>query len=173
MIELTKSSREDILTGAEQVFFKAMLDGYAGNEGQKSQKTKTPDGYVNIEYVDGDYRVLDRYCVTPYSCSSTGTTTIFFLGNPVWWMSYGGRYEDEVIPFLKEVLAVAYKNGDFCGGRGPKDWTKGDLQYQNEGNPIDDNTFEMFEGAEVIIKKSEKVTETVMGGHRYWGMALI
>lgn len=60
----------------EEFFFKAMLQGYAAG----AQKTRVPDmpGYKEIRFQEGDFLLVDRYCVTPNSEKSAGTTTIWF-----------------------------------------------------------------------------------------------
>ena len=121
---MEEAQKMKILEGAQKAFFEAMLDGYAGGDNRKSAKVKGEDGYTTITYTskDGECKVVDRYCTTPLSDKSCGTTTIFYENGsvwvPVWWMSYGGRYPKRVIPFLKESLKWAYEMRDFCGGRG-------------------------------------------------------
>jgi hypothetical protein len=144
-----------------RVFFKAILAGYAG-DGSGVKKEKSPDGYKTLIYEEGKFRVADRYCVTPHSDKSAGTTTIFFEGQPIWWMSYGGEYHKSEIPLLKEALSKAYHEQTFCGGRGPE--TFGDLYFNRfRGN------FESFSGTEVI----NSPRGNVLGYHHYLGMSLI
>lgn len=179
---MTNIEKSQILERAKEVFFKAMLDGYAGDK-KMSTNTISPDGYKTIEFIDGEFRVVDRYCITPLSDYSAGTTTIFFKGSdeswvPVWWMSYGGVYPKGAIQFLKMALQKAYVTEQFCGGRGLEnfqskisvDGFQVTLEYRNvfEGNFVD------FEGVEEILQiplpgyEPEKI-----GYHEYSGMSLL
>ena len=179
--KLTRPQIRNILLGAERVFFRAMLDGYVGGESQKSSIIKTSDGYTTIRFFDGDYQVVDRYCVTPHSDCSAGTTTIFFKNEPVWWMSYHGSYPAEVIPFLKDVLLETYKGRLFIGGRGLRCLSNGTLEYLNN---VRTESFNSFSGREEICRLTPKVikvggqkerviSHTLLGYHEYSGLALI
>lgn len=156
-----------ILHEAKEVFFRAMLAGYAGN---KNDAAKSSDlyGYKIFEFTHGDYLIVDRYCTTPLSDYSAGTTTIFYRTMPVWWMSYAGHYPKEAIPFLKKVLAETYAANDFNGARGPafyRDPGKG-LWYHNTA----DGDFEEFSGVEVIRKID---ADELIGLHKYQGISLL
>jgi len=168
---MTTKDKIRILWDARWAFFKAMRAGYASNA-QSSIKTKTSDGYRIITFTDGDFRVEDRYCVTPHSNSSAGTTTIFYKGDPVWWMSYGGFYPEDVIEFLKVALLYQYNRGIFFGGRGPTFITSGDgLAYENRPVLEDaEDHFWKFKGREEIYNQ---ITGKLLGFHEYWGMSLI
>ena len=157
--------KKAVLEGAREVFFKAHLAGYAG-DGEGSVKTKSADGKVSIEFVDGDYRVLDEYYTTPHSDYSFGTTIIFYKDAPVWMMYYGGCYKKEIIPFLKEALGKAYETNSFFGGRGIKTYVVGALHYQNF--PM--GTWDDFKGSEEI-----RIYETreKLGFHESGGRSLL
>lgn len=159
--------RNELLEQAKPHFFAAMLIGWpAGASG-----VDVPDmpGHQEIVYDNHDFRVLDRYCVSE-SGISAGTTTIWYLENPIWFMSYGGFYRKEDIPFLKEALMVNYKKGEFIGGRGPKDYYySGRICFTPVYfNSIKKNSFEYFKGQEYFMLNGETV-----GRHDYFGMALI
>jgi hypothetical protein len=162
-----------IITGAEKAFFEALLDGYVGGK-KNSTKTTDPDGYKIITWEKGDYKVVDRYCVTPLSDFSEGTTTIFHKHGhnwvPVWWMSYGGRYPKWVIPFLKFSLKETYGKHKFCDGRGEEHligkFPYKHILYLN----MFSGDFSSFEGNELI--RSIK-TGHILGFHKYFGMAMI
>jgi hypothetical protein len=163
---------KSILEGAEASFFEAMMDGYAGGK-EVSTKTKDSDGYKTITWEKGDYKVVDRYCITPLSDFSAGTTTIFYRHEgqwiPVWWMSYSGRYPKELIAFLKECLIKNYTQGIFLGGRGPA-YVKVEpegrvMQYSNDAS----GNFSWFQGEESIKSQSY----SLYGYHKYFGMALV
>lgn len=165
---MTNEEKTVILEGAKQAFFKAMLDGYAGGKNRKSFKTKTPDGYTVIIFEDGEFMVEDRYCTTPHSDKSTGTTTIFFRNVAVWWMSYGGHYPKKVIPFLKEALKQAYEKGEFYGGRGPGVSMGNGMLYTNN---LAYGNFKKFRGVETIHKSSR--IGKLLGFHEYFGMSML
>lgn len=112
----------------QQFFFKAMVEGWATN----TPKIKVADmpGYKAIYFKDGNYSLMDRYCVTPLSNKSAGTTTIWFNDIPVWVMNYGGYYEEEVIDFLKRMLGKTYQASEFIGGRGPWTYVQEDFAYR-------------------------------------------
>jgi hypothetical protein len=160
-------AREIVIEGARKVFFRAMLAGYAGGS-QSSVKTTTADGYTAIEFADGDFRMVDRYCVNPHSDHSAGTTTIFLGNLPIWWMAYGGSYQAEAIPFLKEVLASAYRDSNFCGGRG---FAHGIDNKAFSYNNIWTGDFCQFDGLERIFNLEDMDKE--VGSHEYFGMILI
>jgi hypothetical protein len=148
-----------ILVGLEEIqkfFFKAMLNGYAAS---KSSGHKA-------EFREGNFRLLDCWCVNSGSLKSVGTTKIWFRGEPVWVMSYGGYYSKEVTPFLKRALHMAYESGKFVGGRGLC-VIEDELFYHNSPRL---NDFSRFEGHEEILGNRGEV---LLGSHDYWGMALI
>ncbi|MDO8565172.1 MAG: DUF5680 domain-containing protein [bacterium] len=152
----------------EAFFFTAMQQGYAGGTGPKTKVLDMP-GYKEIRYADGDFLLVDRWCVNPDSEKSAGTTTIWYQEKPVWLMGYGGVYPKVVIPFLKQALRFQYcKDGHFLGGRGPKlvtDRVAGQI-YMNR--PVQ-NDFDRFNGREEIVDMSTGA----VGYHDYWGMSLL
>ncbi|MFA6269748.1 MAG: DUF5680 domain-containing protein [Candidatus Paceibacterota bacterium] len=162
----------DILKGAKAAFFEAMLDGYAGGENRKSIKTSGNDGYTTITYTteDSKYRVVDRYCTTPLSDWSAGTTTIFYRVNliwvPVWWMEYNGFYYKNVIPFLKSAIRQSYEMEIFNGGRGPARYNDSGIEYNN----IWSGDFERFLGREEI---EDKLNGELLGFHSFSGRSLL
>lgn len=175
---MTNQEKAIILEGAKQAFFKAMLDGYAGGENRRSVKVKDEDGYTTITYTteDGKYKVVDRYCTTPLSDKSCGTTTIFFrtglIWSAVWWMSYGGHYPESVIPLLKAAMKANYERGVFNGGRGPSFFpfpsSQEEVLYTNHFY----GDFTSFKGEEFI--NSFKVDEVGrVGFHNYFGRSML
>ncbi len=165
-------SRSMILAEALKVFFKALLAGYAG-DGSGVKKEKFPDGRRIHTWEEGFFKVVDEWRVFPNSDWSMGNTTIFFKGNAVWGMSYGGCYPEAVIPFLKKALAEAYKDENFNCGRGPIVYA-GDIDgvslvYLNTNNPACNN-FLLFSGEEKILKGCDS---TILGFHKFFGMTLI
>jgi len=150
----------------QSFFFKAMIEGWAKNS-PKMSITDMP-GYKAIPFEDGDFYLLDRYCVNPHSQRSTGTTTIWFRNEPVWVMNYGGYYTKGATAFLKNALGKAYQEHHFVGGRGPRVYKDGlAYLYINQARI---NEFEKFEGREEIFAGVDNVP---LGFHEYWGMSLI
>jgi len=171
--------RAEILVGAREAFFHAMSRGWASGS-KEAVKVEAPgiSGSKETTYITGLlygkewFRVVDRYCVSEAG-KSAGTTTIWFHHDPVWFMSYGGAYLKEDIPFLKDALMRVYSEKRFFGGRGPTSLAQGVphvksgvLVYANEIEK--DSTFEKFRGKEAIIGPTG-----VRGQHDYWGMALL
>jgi hypothetical protein len=151
----------DILLHAREVFFQAMIHGYAGNV-----KPVIVGQHKEIHYTNGEYTVIDQWRSKPDG-SSYGITVIFYQELAVWIMSYKGMYPDEAIPFLKMVLSQAYCSGMFVGGRGLHLVTSPGitLQYKNGWK----GDFNEFSGR-------EQITDTVhgeLGHHTYHGRALI
>lgn len=155
------------LTQVEEFFFRAMVAGWAVG----GQKIRIPDlpGYKAMPFEEGDWRLLDLYCVTPHSPMSAGTTTIWFQGAPVWVMNYGGFYEQSAIPFLKRALHLAYEAHHFVGGRGPRVFVEIPLVFVYMNYPrLKD--FAKFEGHEEIFSAE---TGDSVGFHDYSGMSLL
>lgn len=86
------------------------------------------------------------------------------MGEAVWCMSYGGEYPDEAIPALKNSLALAYKAGIFCGGRGMDHILNG-YEYQNSHR----GGFDKFTGRECIRGPNGEE----IGHHEYSGLSLL
>ena len=152
-------------TQIQAFFFKAMVEGWATTGG--GQKITIPQipGYKAIDFTDGDFRLLDCYCVNSHSPVSAGTTTIWHQGNPVWMMSYGGFYTDSTIAFLKRVLLKTYEASQFVGGRGPRIYIESDLVYTNRVS----GNFNHFSGREEILNAE---TGALLGFHEYSGIDL-
>ena len=161
-LQTTKAYMEDI----ERFFFKAMVNGWASG----CEKIKIADmpAYKAISFRDGNFYLLDRYCVVSKSQKSAGTTTIWYRDEPVWVMNYGGFYEESAIVFLKRALLEAYKEREFVGGRGPIFYSENEgLNYVNR--PLLED-FAKFEGREEVFNASSGKS---LGFHEYWGMSLL
>lgn len=143
-------------------FFKAMLNGWAA--GVEKIKISEMPGYKAIPFEDGDFRLLDAYCVNPNNTKSAGVTTVWFQDIVVWTMYYGGEYEDVAIPVVKEAMIVAYSAHKFFGGRGEYGFTRNGLMYFNESSP---NFFRQFSGREWVVG----VNGERLGYHNYFGMS--
>lgn len=180
-----KKSREEILAGAREAFFHAMLCGWAsGSKGAVEVEVPGSFGSKEVTYTTGLlhekgwFRVVDRYCVSEAG-GSAGTTTIWFHRDPVWFMSYGGLHLKEDIPFLRSALMRVYSEKQFFGGRGPTSIAQcvphvgeGALVYANEVEK--DSTFEKFRGKEAIIGPAKDGGSPEFRGHyEYLGMSLI
>ncbi|MFC1757022.1 DUF5680 domain-containing protein [Patescibacteria group bacterium] len=158
---------DQFLIQIENVFFEAMLYGWASKNPEKISIPEFP-GMKGIVYESGQFRVVDGYFVTPYSDMSTGMTMIWHATVPVWVMYYGGWYDEEVIPFLKSCLNNAYEEHRFYGGRGPFLVRDQNLAYENS---VDSNSFEDFVGEENIYDTEGQRHHR--GFHWYKGMSLL
>lgn len=156
---------KEILSQGQSFFFEGMIRGWAA-DGQYEKVSDMP-GFRVFYYGEGDFRLGDTYCVTPYSSKSAGTTTIWYKGHSIWVMKYMGFYEKSVIEFLKRVLLKTYKAYEFVGGRGPIFYSEGPLAYMNH---LSGNNFANFRGREEIFN-TEKGTP--LGFHDYQGMSLL
>ncbi len=154
-------------------FFETMLSSWVGC-GTKIEIPGMP-GHWGFDYSEGDLRLVDRYCVTPSSTMSAGTTTIWYCNIPIWVMQYAGFYTDpHVISFLKRALLKAYSAGEFIGGRGPRIYVEHPFVYVNRPTS---NDFGQFAGREDIydlVDGEPSHTESVdsIGFHRYMGISL-
>ena len=154
---------EGDLDSIQKIFFDAMACGWVCNVLKNIEVPQFP-GSKAIPYEKGPFKVLDCYMTNLNS--STGTTTIWFRGRPVWVMHYGGRYKKEAIPFLKRCLSRAYYELRFYGGRGPVFMREGEFAYVNR---IERNKFSDFAGEETIFG----LNEMRLGYHWYRGMSLL
>lgn len=165
-------SRTALLTDPiKAFFFKAMQAGYAV-EGIKKAKVVDMPGYKEIRYEDGEWLLVDRWCVNPDSEKSAGTTTIWHEGRPVWFMSYGGYYPEHLVPALKKALRLTYEKDTFNGGRGENvgDFEAGIFYV----NTIERGDFSDFRGREEIsTRSSESCVGETAGYHEYWGISLL
>ncbi|OGI28673.1 MAG: hypothetical protein A2288_00835 [Candidatus Moranbacteria bacterium RIFOXYA12_FULL_44_15] len=149
-----------------QFFFEAMERGWAAG----SEKIAIPQlsGYKAIEYADGHLHLVDCWCKNQESNASSGFTTIYWKGHPVWTMQYSGRYMpmQKVTDFLKSTILKSYKEKRFYGGRGQWSLSSAGLIYINT---VESNDFEKFSGRETI---HDTETGQLYGHHCYSGMAL-
>jgi len=148
----------------KEAFFEAMNQGYANPDSKKSSISILPRSKCTT-YKKGNFLVIDMWFTSKLNNKSFGITIIWYKQSPVWFMAYAGEYEKEVIPFLKKVLALTYKNKSFHGGRGVPSYHSDGMHY---GNNQDRSGFEDFSGKETVYKDRK-----VRGWHKYWGMCLI
>lgn len=150
----------------QSFFFRAMVSGWASG-GEKIKIAAMPL-YKAMPFREGDFYLLDCYCVNKKSLKSAGTTTIWYRDVPVWMMNYGGFYEESAIAFLKRALLRAYNKQEFVGGRGPAFYSENTgLNYANRPLLGD---FAKFEGREAVFNASGRES---LGFHEYWGMSLL
>lgn len=155
----------------QRFFFRAQRHGWAADAA--SHLVPDMPGYKEISFREGNFTMIDRYCVNSDSKKSAGMKTIWFQDMPVWVMNYGGWYDKAVIPFLKDALCVAYAEETFFGGRGPLAFREGDdpqFQYLIYSNSPCKNDFREFRGSECIVAED---VQTLLGSHTYSGMSLL
>jgi hypothetical protein len=151
-----------------EFFLTAMAAGYA-TKGVKKVKIEAFPGSKAIPFEQGDFRLLDMWFVAPGSDHSTGMTTIWYKGNPVWVMHYGGWYDPRVIPFLKRCLYKAYvRDRTFRGGRGwgPMVGRIGNRRVMYDNHMTLDAADGLFAGRETITSPSRAKS---YGYHWYSG----
>jgi hypothetical protein len=148
-------------------FFEAMLQGWV-NPKSHAEPVEGMPGYKGYEYRKGGLYLRDVFIVNPETGKSAGNTTILLDDNPVWVMHYGGMYPKAVINIVKIALTRAYKQEQFCGGRGVICLNVAiPFGYFNH---INKGTFEDFCGRESVYHEENK---QVVGYHDYWGMSLV
>lgn len=145
---------------AQQCFFEAMLKGWAN--GCKPTPSARIPGFKEIPYENEMHgiRILDSF--GRIDDLSTGTISIWYERNCIWFMSYSGNYRPEDIPLLKRILMQTYSEGKFIGGRGPASCPAGVGIYTNELKS--GSTFKDFQGTERIFDE-----RGIRGYHNYWG----
>lgn len=166
------------LAEIEEFFFRGARAGWAG--GNNGSPLQAKDGSPGMEdwkeaiyrdlLVFPGFRCTDRWGIDPDSGRPSGSIFITHWSVPVWGMWVGGNaYDTEVYAFLREVLFKTYRKGAFCGGRGPREFRKGNLLYTNvfEGN------FARFSGREQIEYIGENGEKKPAGSHEYWGGSFV
>jgi len=158
----------------KRVFFMAMNAGYAVEGVEKTRIPELPGSRLitSKHRINGYIFVVnDLYFVRKDSPSSFGSTIISCDGEPVWSMSYSGKYPKSVVPFLKEALKYNYERAVFEGGRGPRIYPLtnrvGDFEYLN--STLSDS-FTSFSGREEII---ELCSGKLLGYHEYSGKLML
>ncbi|MGH7141569.1 MAG: hypothetical protein ACREGH_02980 [Minisyncoccia bacterium] len=105
-------TRSKLIAGAERMFFIGMQHGWV--MGEKGGPWLDVEGWKEIVCPDGEWACIDRWG------PGGGHTFIEFDCRPVWVMRRIEKpYAPEVIPLLKETLALEYRAERFLGGRGP------------------------------------------------------
>ena len=134
-------------------FFQAMQEGYALTR-EKGTIPELP-GSKTIEFLHGDWRVLDTYIVSPQSPYSGGTTMMWYGEIPIWMMQYVGYYDDDAIPCLRAALRTNYEQSIFNGGRGPDFFEHEGFHYINAA--MSNNFFGRTNGQEAIFDSEKKI----------------
>lgn len=151
---------------AKQFFLKAASKTYAAANVPEIKSIDVP-GERLYRYEQNPFHYLDRYCVGA-NVWSFGETLMWCEERLIWWMQYHGKSERRgVTEFLKIALTEAYRQGLFCGGRGPENFKYSNLKYRNrwKGN------FRSFSGEDRILDHTEG--HRPIFWHRYCGGALI
>ena len=158
-------STVEILERAKELFFEAMVSGYANPKTKKTTLEGLPGSKV-ILFEKDEFKVTDVYFTHLGSDLSSGMTIIHHQDKPIWIMHYGGWYKEEAIPFLKEVLRIAYQKVYFSGGRGINPFQNNSFLYLNK---VERNSFSDFKGREEIYHGNG----SFLGFHEYFGGSLI
>lgn len=147
----------------ERNFLAAMARGFASDNKPEGVADQTLAKQFRTRF--GDILVEDRWYFRAGSIHSGGQTVIWYKGEPVWYMSYYGRYREEALPFLKQVLRQNYiRRPRFQGGRGPEVHNGRTMTY---ANAVDSgSSFEKFSGREAIYDRRDGMA---FGEHRYMG----
>ncbi|MBU0530951.1 hypothetical protein KJ910_00430 [Patescibacteria group bacterium] len=159
-----------MLEEAEAFFFRCMAQGWAAGKKARKHSDKSGFSFFRFEFEDGGFALYDEWCVNDSSGMSSGTTTIWFACQVVWFMSYGGYYPKAASRLVKQALLEAYRARVFTGGRGPTHLVEGNLEYFNQQVP--GASFEHFSGRERVVDRSEPPSPEI-GFHDYMGLALI
>jgi len=166
------------LEEVENFFYLAARNGWAdGTEGtvicEQDDATGTPEWKevkLRFSFPFSGYLFEDRWGTDPDSGRPSGHTIISYKGMPVWVMWTGGNtYKEDVYDFLRETLCIAYRRQEFFGGRGPKEYRRGNLLYTNEF----EGDFSCFHGHESIHYVNADGSKVLAGSHDYWGGSLV
>lgn len=131
---------------------KAKIAGYA--TGGENQELKFDDGSIGFEYESDGYTYSDRYYgFNPFS----GTEHVYDSNKAlIWKMNYFGEVLGSssdpkgVYAFLREAMTAISPEYPF---RGPAEFEKGSLIYQNDQN----GTLDRFYGSETIFDDGKEV----------------
>lgn len=145
---------------------KAGLATYAGNGNRIDTKK---EGFIELEYREGDFYYLDSFAGY---LDSHGQETVWYQDKPVWMCSYAGGmknskvddadFADDTFEFLKKAMRTGKKSKAFQP-RGPKHLNDGDWEYVNNCT----GDVSSFKGHEEIHYQGELVFE-----HDYFGGVL-
>lgn len=151
--ELTprEEKREAWLKDLAEFIVEANTNTWAADAGEVA--TPQRPGFKELDYERGDWHLRDSY--TGYF-RAPGMTTVYYQGQPVWTMAYGGRGMEEgkhdivnaTFKFLKSALMQATTDLPY---RGPEEFKDGEWRYKMrmEGDLAE------FSGKETIYKKGK------------------
>lgn len=159
-------TRNEILEEAEQIFLRFMAQGWPSGAEPLLLEDKT--GFL---FKQGAFTFLDQWEVNESSGHSADTITIYYQGQLIWFMSYGGYYPKEASTLVKQALLEVYQRYQFVGGRGPTHYASGHLEYFNQVDPMFQG-FKCFSGRDRVIDRSQPSNPEI-GWHKYMGIALI
>ncbi len=159
-------SRDEILEMTRAFFLSSMAGGWAAN-GPTSLVPGKP-GCMQYVCGEGDWFLIDEWCVNPDTGQSAGMTTVWFRGKPVWNMVYGGYYPESVVPVVRRALLAAYREGLFNGGRGVARFEWNSMVYLNSAQS---RCFHDFHGREEVY--SQDTSGKCLGWLWYMGKSLI
>lgn len=154
----------------EKVFFLAMNAGYATDVVPRLIREMPWMRAIPFEHNEDGHHflVIDSWSISPDSTFSFGSTVIVRDGIPVWYMTYNGRYSEEVISFLRKALEANYSSFEFYGGRGsfiyPRERNPGGYRYFNQVTM--GSSFRGFSGKEEIVFNDSGI---LLGNHSYEG----
>lgn len=161
--------------GAHRRFFDAMLQIWALDSPGVQPKERNGQYEIEIQFPYGAdhyrYVFVDRWYWSPTG-KTAGTSTIIYGSWPVWFMSYGGFYREQEIPFLKRALHAAYSDRIFRCGRGPECFVDPDFPDLRYENSVTKNGFEDFSGREAVLAR-DGTGFIEVGYYSLWGMGLV
>ena len=162
-------TRGEILEEAEQVYLRFMAQGWASGA-----EPLELDGRPGFMFKQGAFTFFDQWEVNQDSGRSAGTTSIYYRGQLIWIMFYGGYYSSEASKLVKQALLKAYQDCRFIGGRGPTCFVHEELSHLEYFNQIDLSFkgFICFSGRERVIDRSQPSNPEI-GFHKYMGITLI
>ena len=110
----------------------------------------------DLRYAEGDLLYIDTYLG---GVSFIGEEAVWKNGVPVWSMNYCGRVIGQGFDgdFLKNALMLVPRERPF---RGPKEYSKDAMQYQNHS----EGTIDWYQGYEEISLDETKIYECFYHG---------
>ncbi|WP_019910776.1 DUF5680 domain-containing protein [Paenibacillus sp. HW567] len=137
-----------------EFLLKAKNATYAA-QGDEASVPPLLEGYRQLEYVEGDYFYRDVYVGMAYFA---GQETIYFHGQPIWSMTYGGGTLKELsldevkdtYAFLRQAMRRVAEDHPY---RGPHTFSAGVYQYFD----VNEGDMERFSGKEKILRQGTEI----------------
>lgn len=137
-----------------EFLLKAKNSTYAA-QGDEASVPPLLEGYRQLEYGDGEYFYRDVYLGMAYFA---GQETVYFRGQPILSMTYGGGTIKELsldevkntYVFLRQALSRAQEERPF---RGPHNFSDGVYQYFD----VNEGDIERFSGKERILQQGKEI----------------